>query len=63
MKPVYDKPTYMYPPNYRDYKTYLYGVQYAQGWNDAMRFIFGERCFDDSEIAERTGSRHRQRTE
>lgn len=38
------KPMYIDPANYRDYESFISGVDYAKGWNAAMDFIFPEEA-------------------
>lgn len=35
------EPIYISPRTLRDYENYKKEIAYANGWNDAMRFIFG----------------------
>lgn len=37
-----DKPVFVGTPTFRDYEDYKYGKAWADGWNDAMEFIFAE---------------------
>lgn len=43
-----DKPLFKSVPTYRNYEDYHDAEQYVQGWNDAMRFIFGIEKSDNS---------------
>ena len=36
------KPMFVGTPTCRDYESYKYGKAWADGWNDAMEFIFAE---------------------
>ena len=36
------KPMFVGAPTFRDYEDYKYGKAWADGWNDAMEFIFAE---------------------
>ena len=36
------KPMFVGTPTFRDYESYKYGKAWADGWNDAMEFIFAE---------------------
>lgn len=36
------EPTFVGTPTFRDYEGYKYGKAWADGWNDAMEFIFAE---------------------
>lgn len=38
---VEKEPVFKSVPTYRNYEDYHDAEQYTQGWNDAMRFIFG----------------------
>ena len=37
-----DRPEYKSVPNYRKYEMYHDEALYVKGWNDAMKYIFGE---------------------
>lgn len=37
-----DKPVFAGTPTFRDYEGYKNGKAWADGWNDAMEFIFAE---------------------
>lgn len=36
------KPMFVGTPTFRDHESYKYGKAWADGWNDAMEFIFAE---------------------
>lgn len=42
-------PSFMSPPTYRNYDYYKCGEAYAEGWNDAMRFIFGQELQNEAD--------------
>lgn len=48
MKTNKNGPLFISCPTYRNYSEYHDAEQYYKGWNDAMRYIFGE-CKEEKE--------------
>lgn len=49
-----DKPIFTTPKTFRDYEQYKLECARAEGWNEAMRFIFGEEIArDEAEMKRR----------
>ena len=49
-----DKPMFISPRTFRNYEQYKLECARAEGWNEAMRFIFGEEIAHDEAEMRRT---------